>query len=205
MKRRTSLLICSVVVLLATAMPDSVAFAQLDIPSAMTMIGPCRLLDTSLTGQGPGFANGETRLIDIRGKCRIPDEATGIAFNLFVFNAPAAGHLRAWPGDQLERPRGVALYFDAGARVGNMTIAALSQDPSMNEDLSVYASFPMAPMSRMRVVLDVVGFMMPIEDVFSILGRGTAVTGRIERGGQRRLPDTLSVEHGTFTADTARR
>jgi translation elongation factor EF-Tu-like GTPase len=35
-------------------------------------------------------------------------------------------------------------------------------------------------------------FLMPVEDVFSISGRGTVVTGRIERGigqGQRRNRD----------------
>ncbi len=26
-------------------------------------------------------------------------------------------------------------------------------------------------------------FLMPVEDVFSISGRGTVVTGRVERGG----------------------
>jgi elongation factor Tu len=36
-------------------------------------------------------------------------------------------------------------------------------------------------------------FMMPIEDVFSISGRGTVVTGRIERGQVKVGEDVESV------------
>jgi hypothetical protein len=151
----------SVVLLLVTVMPDAVAFAQLDISSELTMIGPCRLLDTSVTGQGPGFLANETRKIDVRGQCGIPNEATGIAVNLVVFNAPGAGAVRAYRTDapQAAPP---ALYFDSGARVSNMVISALSQNPFLNEDLSVRAVFGGAPEgARLRVVLDVMGYLAP--------------------------------------------
>ena len=35
-------------------------------------------------------------------------------------------------------------------------------------------------------------FLMPIEDVFSITGRGTVVTGRVERG-QIKVGDTIDI------------
>ncbi len=35
-------------------------------------------------------------------------------------------------------------------------------------------------------------FLMPIEDVFTITGRGTVVTGRVERG-QVRVGDTVEI------------
>ncbi len=38
------------------------------------------------------------------------------------------------------------------------------------------------PTSRSRTVRRTKPFLMPIEDVFSISGRGTVVTGRIDRG-----------------------
>ena len=37
-------------------------------------------------------------------------------------------------------------------------------------------------MCRSRIALVDLPFLMPIEDIFSISGRGTVVTGRIERG-----------------------
>ena len=46
-------------------------------------------------------------------------------------------------------------------------------------------------------------FLMPVEDVFSISGRGTVVTGRIERGIVKvwwaRAPRRLLVVAGSMT------
>ena len=38
------------------------------------------------------------------------------------------------------------------------------------------------PISRSRSARSDKPFLMPVEDVFSITGRGTVATGRIERG-----------------------
>ncbi len=35
---------------------------------------------------------------------------------------------------------------------------------------------------RIRSVIQIKPFLMPVEDVFSITGRGTVATGRVERG-----------------------
>ena len=49
-------------------------------------------------------------------------------------------------------------------------------------------------------------FLMPIEDVYSIAGRGTVVTGRIERGVVKKGDEVQFVGHksGTKTVVTGR-
>ncbi len=49
-----------------------------------------------------------------------------------------------------------------------------SGDPAADEAVDTYVPQPERPIDK--------PFLMPIEDVFSISGRGTVVTGRIERG-----------------------
>ena len=44
-------------------------------------------------------------------------------------------------------------------------------------------------------------FLMPVEDVFGIKGRGTVVTGRIERGRSRSGEEVEIVGHGATRAD----
>jgi elongation factor Tu len=45
-------------------------------------------------------------------------------------------------------------------------------------------------------------FQMPIEDVFSIAGRGTVVTGRIEQGGWVGWGEVLRIGHGQGVQQT---
>ena len=45
-------------------------------------------------------------------------------------------------------------------------------------------------------------FLMPVEGVFSISGRGTVVTGRIERGVVRKGDEVEFVGHGAKTKTT---
>jgi len=63
---------------------------------------------------------------------------------------------------------GSALYGDEGIKDGDETMAALLK--AMDETIPM----PERPLDK--------PFLMPVEDVFSIEGRGTVATGRIERG-----------------------
>ncbi len=75
-----------------------------------------------------------------------------------------------FPGDEIPVVRGSALYALEGKdeKLGKESILALMK--AVDE----YIPQPERPKDR--------PFLMPIEDVFSISGRGTVVTGRIERG-----------------------
>jgi elongation factor Tu len=76
-----------------------------------------------------------------------------------------------FPGDDIPIIKGSALFAleDRGdGELGEKSILALM------EAVDAYIPQPERPKDR--------PFLMPIEDVFSISGRGTVVTGRIERG-----------------------
>jgi elongation factor Tu len=75
-----------------------------------------------------------------------------------------------FPGDQIPIIRGSALMAleDKNPELGKQSILKLMQA------VDDYIPQPDRPKDR--------PFLMPIEDVFSISGRGTVVTGRIERG-----------------------
>ncbi|HET9892521.1 MAG TPA: elongation factor Tu, partial [Mycobacterium sp.] len=75
-----------------------------------------------------------------------------------------------FPGDDIPIVRGSALCAleDRGPEMGEQSILKLM------EAVDSYIPQPERPKDR--------PFLMPIEDVFSISGRGTVVTGRVERG-----------------------
>ncbi|CFX02262.1 protein chain elongation factor EF-Tu, possible GTP-binding factor (duplicate of tufA) [Candidatus Filomicrobium marinum] len=75
-----------------------------------------------------------------------------------------------FPGDDIPITKGSALVAleDGDAKLGHDAILALMQT------VDEYIPTPDRPKDQ--------PFLMPIEDVFSISGRGTVVTGRIERG-----------------------
>ena len=75
-----------------------------------------------------------------------------------------------FPGDDIPIVKGSALAAMEGrdAEIGENSIRALM------EAVDAYIPTPERPIDQ--------PFLMPIEDVFSISGRGTVVTGRVERG-----------------------
>ena len=76
-----------------------------------------------------------------------------------------------FPGDEIPIVKGSALFALEGrgdAELGKGSVLALMQA------VDSYIPQPERAMDR--------PFLMPIEDVFSISGRGTVVTGRVERG-----------------------
>lgn len=75
-----------------------------------------------------------------------------------------------FPGDDIPIIKGSALMAleDKNPEIGEQAVLALMAE------VDKYIPQPERPMDR--------PFLMPIEDVFSISGRGTVVTGRIERG-----------------------
>jgi elongation factor Tu len=76
-----------------------------------------------------------------------------------------------FPGDDLPVVRGSAL---AGLQATSADDAGCSSITELMEALDSYVAEPERDVD--------LPFLMPIEDVFSIEGRGTVVTGRIERG-----------------------
>jgi elongation factor Tu len=75
-----------------------------------------------------------------------------------------------FPGDDIPVIRGAALMALRGEK-GPLADEAIIQ---LYQALDTYIPLPERPLDQ--------PFLMPIEDVFSISGRGTVVTGRIERG-----------------------
>ncbi|MCQ8241076.1 elongation factor Tu [Rhizosaccharibacter radicis] len=75
-----------------------------------------------------------------------------------------------FPGDDIPITKGSALVTleDGNPEIGEKAVLALM------ETVDSYIPQPERPIDR--------PFLMPIEDVFSISGRGTVVTGRVERG-----------------------
>ena len=75
-----------------------------------------------------------------------------------------------YPGDDIPVVKGSALHVleDKDAALGKESVLALM------EAVDSYIPQPERPKDK--------PYLMPIEDVFSISGRGTVVTGRIERG-----------------------
>jgi len=75
-----------------------------------------------------------------------------------------------FPGDDIPIVKGSALAAleDRDAEIGASSIKALM------DAVDAYIPTPERPIDQ--------PFLMPVEDVFSISGRGTVVTGRIERG-----------------------
>jgi elongation factor Tu len=75
-----------------------------------------------------------------------------------------------FPGDQIPFVKGSALKALEGDK-GEMGEGAVLK---LMEEVDRYIPTPQRPLDK--------PFLMPIEDVFSISGRGTVVTGRVERG-----------------------
>lgn len=75
-----------------------------------------------------------------------------------------------FPGDEIPIIKGSALAVleDGDKKIGHDSIVALM------DAVDSYIPEPVRPLDQ--------PFLMPIEDVFSISGRGTVVTGRVERG-----------------------
>ncbi len=83
-----------------------------------------------------------------------------------------------FPGDDIPVIRGSALKALEGDRSGIQSILELM------EAVDTYIPTPPRPVEQ--------PFLMPIEDVFGIKGRGTVTTGRIERGVVK-VGDTVSI------------
>ena len=75
-----------------------------------------------------------------------------------------------FPGDDIPIIRGAAIKALNGEKGGSADEAIIK----LFEAMDTYIPLPERPKDQ--------PFLMPIEDVFSISGRGTVVTGRIERG-----------------------
>jgi elongation factor Tu len=76
-----------------------------------------------------------------------------------------------FPGDDVPVIRGSALQALESGELGSEATASIDE---LLEALDTYIPIPKREIDK--------PFLMPVEDVFTITGRGTVVTGRIERG-----------------------
>jgi len=83
-----------------------------------------------------------------------------------------------FPGDKIPVIRGSALKALQGDAEAEKTIMTLM------DTIDEYVPDPVRALDK--------PFLMPIEDVFSIKGRGTVVTGRVERG-KVKINDTIEI------------
>jgi elongation factor Tu len=83
-----------------------------------------------------------------------------------------------FPGDQVPVVRGSALKATEGDAEAEKQILALM------DAVDAYIPDPVRELDK--------PFLMPVEDVFSIKGRGTVVTGKIERG-KVRINDSIEI------------
>jgi hypothetical protein len=137
---------------------------------SMRPVGPTRLLDTRLPGQGPAFRQGEVRDLQVGGVAGVPATATGVALNVTVTGPTTSGFLSlfpagsAWPGSS-------NLNYVAGQSVANMVIVGLGE----GDRVAILNSAGLA-----HVVVDVTGWF----------------TGGFRPITPLRLLDTRSPQHG---------
>jgi len=93
-----------------------------------------------------------------------------------------------FPGDEIPIIKGSALAAleDSNKKIGEDAVRELMAA------VDAYIPTPERPIDQ--------PFLMPIEDVFSISGRGTVVTGRVERGQILCKPGSVKP-HTTFMAE----
>jgi len=91
-----------------------------------------------------------------------------------------------FPGDQIPVIRGSALKCEELAKAGKPPIGTKEYEciQKLMDAVDSYIPQPARDIDK--------PFLMPVEDVFSIKGRGTVVTGRCERGIVR-VGDTLDI------------
>ena len=119
---------------------------------------------------------GVPRLVVFLNKCDMVDDEELI--DLVEMETRELLSEYDFPGDDIPVIRGSALE----ALQGNPTWVAKVEELMANVD--VYIPTPERATDK--------PFLMPIEDVFTITGRGTVVTGRVERG-QIRVGDAVEI------------
>ena len=89
-----------------------------------------------------------------------------------------------FPGDDTPVVRGSALKALEAAKAGNVNDPACQPITELLEALDSYIPDPERDTDK--------PFLMPVEDVFTITGRGTVATGRVERGTVK-VGDTVEI------------
>lgn len=92
----------------------------------LTLITPCRILDTRQPSGAPALADDDTRFVTIRGNCGVPTGATGVTYNATIVQGTGAGFLTLYPGDA-PLPLASSLNFQAGAVHGNAAVVGLGE------------------------------------------------------------------------------
>lgn len=124
-------------------------------PSSLTIIQPCRLLDSRELPGGNPLQNGTTLQIPVRGYCGVPEEANAIFFTVVSTGSTGAGHLTVWPSD-LTQPVASTMNYNGGVTNSSSSFSRLCAPP-LNEctgvDLSIRPS-----VSPTHVIIDIVGY-----------------------------------------------
>ncbi len=89
-----------------------------------------------------------------------------------------------FPGDEIPIIRGSALKALEDVNAGKKDTEWVKKIEELISTIDSYVPNPTRDLDK--------PFLMPIEDVFSIKGRGTVVTGRVERG-KVKVSDTLEI------------
>ena len=89
-----------------------------------------------------------------------------------------------FPGDDTPIIKGSALKALEAAQAGNVTDSACAPIQELLDALDSYIPEPERDTDK--------PFLMPVEDVFTITGRGTVATGRVERG-QVKVGDEVEI------------
>lgn len=124
-------------------------------PQDFYTLAPCRLLDTrqpyGATG-GPALPPGIARVIVATGRCGVPANARALAVNVTVFNPPAGGNVRLFPGDR-DSTATSTINFSTGITRANNAIVPLAA--SGTGALALQSSS-----AGVHVVLDVTGYFL---------------------------------------------
>ena len=89
-----------------------------------------------------------------------------------------------FPGDSVPVIKGSAAKALAAAQAGDASSADLNCIKQLMEAVDTYIPEPKREVDK--------PFLMPVEDVFTITGRGTVATGRVERG-QVKIGDVVEI------------
>ena len=153
----------------------------------LTLINPCRILDTREPGEGPALVGQTTRDIMVRGVCGIPEGAKSIMYNATIVGAAAPGFLTLYPGDAA-LPTASSLNFATGEVEGNAGVVKLgATEPSLSAYL---ATNP--PGSTANLVLDVTGYYGA--------SQATIVAGRLSTISSTN-PNGVTVDRWTENGD----
>ena len=150
-----SLLVAVALVMLVAALAPSEALAG--GPYQFYALTPCPVADPRFGFGGP-LSPLETRKFTVRGVCSVPTTAAAVSLNLTVTGASLDGHLRVFPGDQVDLPVVSTINWLPGEMgVANGAIVPLATAGVLTNDLAIFMGTGYTSGS-VDVIIDVTGY-----------------------------------------------